>query len=59
MNPHIRRFDSHHWGYSIVEFTPEACTFTTRTVDKHVDAPGSERERLSLRVPAGRYEIEG
>ncbi len=57
MNPHIRAFDSHHWGYSVVEFTPETCTFTTYAVDKLVDAPGEKRELVRFAVPADRYDL--
>ncbi|WP_152040097.1 alkaline phosphatase D family protein [Salinigranum salinum] len=58
MNPHMRAFDSHHWGYSVVEFTPEACTFTTYAVDKTVDTPGEKQVLFQARVPSDRYEIE-
>jgi alkaline phosphatase D len=58
MNPHVRAFDSHHWGYSVVEFTPETCTFTTYAVDKHVDVPGTKRELIRYEVPADRYELQ-
>ncbi|WP_380678575.1 alkaline phosphatase D family protein [Salinigranum sp. GCM10025319] len=57
MNAHIRVFDSHHWGYSVVEFTPGACTFTTYAVDKTVDAAGSKRRLFGASVPADGYEI--
>ena len=26
MNPRIEFFDSHSWGYSVIEFTSEECT---------------------------------
>ncbi|MFC4548798.1 MULTISPECIES: alkaline phosphatase D family protein [Halorussus] len=59
MNPHFEFFDSHHWGYSVAEFTRDDCTFTTYSVDKSVDSPNAERERLAkFRVPAGRVEIQ-
>ncbi len=58
MNPHYECFDSHHWGYSVVEFTPEACTFTAYSVDKTRDAPDVERRPIArFRVPAGSTEI--
>jgi alkaline phosphatase D len=58
MNPHIRSFDSHHWGYSVADFTPETCTFTTYAVDKSVNVRGSKRELVRFTVPADRYEIQ-
>jgi alkaline phosphatase D len=58
MNPHVAAFDSHHWGYSVVEFTPERCTFTTYAVDKGVDAAGSKRTLRRVTVPADRYETQ-
>ena len=57
--PHVEFFDSHRWGYSIVEFTRDACTYRAYSVDKSVDAPDAERSLLTtLRVPEGRVEIE-
>ncbi|MFC4357563.1 alkaline phosphatase D family protein [Halobium salinum] len=59
MNPHIEYFDSHHWGYSVVEFTRDECTYTGYAVDKTTDEPYPERERLvEYRVPEGRVELE-
>jgi alkaline phosphatase D len=59
MNPHIEFFDSHHWGYSVVEFTPGDCTYVGYAVDKTVDSPDAEREALvAYRVPEGEYELE-
>jgi len=54
MNPHIEYFDSHHWGYSVVEFTREACTFVAYSVDKTQNSPDADREVLvAYRVPEG------
>ncbi|MFB6084960.1 MAG: alkaline phosphatase [Halorientalis sp.] len=54
MNPHIDFFDSHNWGYSVVEFTPEACTYVGYAVDKTVDSPDADRDVLvAYRVPEG------
>ncbi len=59
MNPHIEFFDSHHWGYSVVEFTPEHCTYVGYAVDKTVNSPDAEREVLvAYRVPEGEHELE-
>jgi alkaline phosphatase D len=54
MNPHIEFFDSHNWGYSVVEFTPDACTYVGYAVDKTVDDPDADREVVvAYRVPEG------
>ncbi|MFC7045197.1 alkaline phosphatase D family protein [Halobacteriaceae archaeon GCM10025711] len=58
-NPHLEFFNSHHWGYSVVEFTPDACTFSVYAVDKTVPAPQADRELLKrFRVPEGDVVIE-
>jgi alkaline phosphatase D len=56
-NPHVRFFDSHHWGYATVEFAPDACTYTAWAVDKASDDPGDRRRLAKLRVPVGDVEI--
>ncbi len=59
MNPHIEYFDSHHWGYSVVEFTREECTFAAYSVDKTVNEPDADRELLvAYRVPEGVTNLE-
>jgi alkaline phosphatase D len=59
MNPHIEFFDSHHWGYSVVEFTPEDCTYVGYGVDKTVDSPDADREVVAAyRVPEGEVELQ-
>ena len=59
MNPHIEFFDSHHWGYSIVEFARDACTYVGYSVDKTVDSPDADREVVAAyRVPEGKVELE-
>ncbi|WP_435196561.1 alkaline phosphatase D family protein [Natronomonas sp. EA1] len=59
MNPHIEFFDSHNWGYSVVEFTPEDCTYVGYAVDKTVDSPDADREVVAAyRVPEGVVELE-
>ena len=53
-NPHVSFFDSHHWGYATVEFTPEEATYTAYAVPKSVPAGDASRELLTrYRVPAG------
>lgn len=54
MNPHIEFFDGHNWGYSVVEFTREACTYVGYAVDKTVNDPSAEKSVVvAYRVPAG------
>jgi alkaline phosphatase D len=58
MNPHIEFFDGHNWGYSVVEFTRDDCTYVGYAVDKTVDDPTAEREVVvAYRVPEGRVEL--
>ena len=57
-NPHIEFFDSHHWGYSVVEFTREDCTYVGYAVDKHTDSMAADREVVAAyRVPDGSVEL--
>jgi alkaline phosphatase D len=59
MNPHLEFFDSDHWGYSVVEFTREDCTYVGYSVDKTVDSPDADKEVLTaLRVPDGEVGIQ-
>ncbi|RRJ30721.1 alkaline phosphatase D family protein [Halocatena pleomorpha] len=58
LNPHIEFFDSSIWGYSIVEFTGDACTYTVYSVDKSVKESPRKQRHETLRVPAGTTEIE-
>jgi alkaline phosphatase D len=54
MNPHLEFFDSHHWGYSVVEFTREDCTFAAYSVDKTEHDPEAEQSLVvAYRVPEG------
>jgi len=58
MNPHIEFFDSHNWGYSVVEFTRDACTYIGYAVDKTVNSPDADREMLvAYRVPDGEVKL--
>jgi alkaline phosphatase D len=57
-NPHLEFFDSHHWGYSVVEFTREDCTYVAYSVDKHEDSMDADREVLTAyRVPDEEVEL--
>ncbi len=59
MNPHIEFFDSHNWGYSVVEFTPEECRYVGYAVDKTENSPDADREVLAaFRVPEGEVTLE-
>jgi len=59
MNPHIEFFDSHNWGYSVIEFSREECTYVGYTVDKTVDSPDADRSVLTAyRVPEGRVDLQ-
>ena len=59
MNPHIEFFDSHNWGYSVVEFTPTDCTYVGYAVDKRVNSPDADRSVVAAyRVPEGDVDLE-
>ncbi len=59
MNPHIEFFDSHNWGYSVVEFTRDDCTYVAYAVDKTDDSPDADRSVLTAyRVPDGEVRLE-
>ena len=59
MNPHFEFFDAHNWGYSVVEFTPDDCTYVGYAVDKTVNSPDAERDVVvAYRVPDGAVELE-
>jgi len=58
-NPHIDFFDSHHWGYATVEFTPEKCTYSAYSVDKSEDSADTERELLArYETPPGEPDLQ-
>ena len=59
MNPHIEFFDSHNWGYSVVEFTRDDCTYVGYGVDKTVNSSDAERSVVAAyRVPEGVVNLE-
>jgi len=59
MNPHLDFFDSHEWGYSVVEFTREACTYTAYAVDKTTDGADADRRVVArYRRPIDRPAVE-
>ena len=58
-NPDYEFLDSSHWGYSVIEFSRDACTWDVYWVDKTVDSATADREHVyRVRVPAGTYEIQ-
>ncbi len=58
-NPHLRMWNSHRYGYSVVEFTKSEATYSGYIVDKNTThLPGNNKLFRVLRVPAGRVEIE-
>lgn len=58
MNPHIEFFDSHHWGYSVVEFTDDACTYIGYAVDKTTNRPDADRSVVAAYcVPEGEVSL--
>jgi alkaline phosphatase D len=59
MNPHIEFFDSHNWGYSVIEFDREGCTFVAYSVDKTTNDPDADREVVTAyRVPEGEPHLQ-
>jgi alkaline phosphatase D len=59
MNPHIDFFDSHNWGYSVLEFDREECRFVAYAVDKTENSPDADREvMVAYRVPEGVVNLE-
>jgi alkaline phosphatase D len=59
MNPHIEFFDSHNWGYSVLEFGREEATYVAYSVDKTVDDPEADRNVVAAyRVPEGVVNLE-
>jgi alkaline phosphatase D len=59
MNPHIEFFDSHNWGYSVVEFTRDDCTYVGYAVDKTVNSPDADRSVVAAyRTPEGEVDLQ-
>jgi alkaline phosphatase D len=46
-SPWIDAFDSHHWGYSVVEFDREAVSYTAYAVDKSTNRDDADRRVLA------------
>ncbi|MFQ3319763.1 MAG: alkaline phosphatase D [Natronomonas sp.] len=59
MNPHIEFFDSHNWGYSVVEFDRDECRYIGYAVDKTDNSSDADREVVvAYRVPDGDVTLE-
>lgn len=55
----VKFFNSRGWGYSVVTFTREHCTYRAYSVDKTKDSPDAPRKLVTeLRVPRDRIEIK-
>jgi alkaline phosphatase D len=52
MNPHWEFVDSHHWGYTVVEFSKAGCDWTAYAVDK-LDEHAEKRLLHRLHVRDG------
>ena len=58
-NPHIEWFNWNRYGYSVVEFTDDHCTYVAYDVDRTVDSADAPRQLLrAYRVPKGRVELQ-
>lgn len=56
--PHVEKFNSHDWGYSVVELTREHCLHHAYAVDKIADPMDSEKRLMNtVRIPEGSVEI--
>ena len=58
-NPWVEFFNAKYNGYSVAEFTPDACTWTTYAVDDTVDSPDASRAVLrKYEVPEGKVDLK-
>lgn len=58
-NPHVEFFNAKYNGYSIAEFTPDHCTWTTYAVDDVDDSLDAARDVLrEYRIPEGEVALE-
>jgi len=57
--PNVEFFNSYEWGYSVVTFTPNHCTYRAYSVDKTDNSTEAERTLVTeVRIPEGRIEVE-
>lgn len=58
-NPYINFFNGKYNGYSVIEFTPKDCTWTTYAVDSTINEPDATRQLLrKYRIPKDRVELQ-
>lgn len=58
-NPHIQFLDGQDHGYSLVEFSATACTYTVYRVDKSINSPLAPKRLIrQLRVPVNEVRID-
>ncbi|WP_306054352.1 alkaline phosphatase D family protein [Natronococcus wangiae] len=58
-NPHIEWFNWSRYGYSVVEFADDHCTYVVYDVDRTVDAADAPKRLLkAYRVPEGTTELQ-
>ena len=59
LNADFEFFDSAHWGYSVIEFTRDDCTWDVYWVDKTENAHDAECvPTYRARVPLGEYVVQ-
>lgn len=52
--------DSSHWGFSVIEFGRDDCTWDVYWVDKTVNSADAEcTPAHRIRIPRGQYEMDG
>lgn len=57
-NPWVEFFNAKYNGYSVAEFTPNACTWTTYAVDDTVNSADAARRILrKYKIPEGHVEL--
>lgn len=58
LNADFSFFDSAHWGYSVIDFSPDACTWEVYWVDKTVNDSIKSMLAYRVRIPVDKYEIQ-
>lgn len=57
--PNIEFFNSHDWGYSVVTFTTQDCTYRAYSVDKTENSTKTEKKLITeIRIPDEKIEIQ-
>ncbi|MFD1512765.1 alkaline phosphatase D family protein [Halomarina rubra] len=57
MNPHLEYVNAHRWGYSVVEFTRDSCTYLGYAVDKETPEDPKRELLVAFEVPDGEVEL--